>query len=165
VTIPPLSSERLRLEPLIVEHAVPMVAVLADPSLYEFTGGSPPTLEELLERYARQSVGHSPDRSELWLNWIVVLDDEPIGFVQATVVGPEAEIAWVVSPAYQGHGLASEAATTVVDWLASAGVTRVVAHVHPDHTASAAVAGRLGLRPTDVVEEGEVRWDRALREP
>jgi uncharacterized protein len=162
VTLDPITSERLRLEPLSVAHAPDMVAVLADPSLYEFTGGSPPTLSELSARYARQSAGHSPDGFERWLNWVVVLDDRPIGYVQATVVGSEAEIAWVVSPAHQGRGLATEAASAMVDWLGSAGVTRLVAHIHPDHEASARVGARLGLRRTDVVEDGEVRWVRAV---
>lgn len=162
MTVAPLSSERLRLEPLTVDHAPAMVAVLADPSLYEFTGGSPPTLSDLSALYARQSAGHSPDGSAQWLNWIVVLTDQPgdqpVGYVQATVVGAEAEIAWVVAPAHQGRGLATEAATAMVGWLASAGVTRLVAHIHPDHAASAHVSARLGLRPTDVVVDGEVRW-------
>jgi RimJ/RimL family protein N-acetyltransferase len=153
---------RLRLEPLAADHAAAMVPVLADPSIYEFTGGTPPTLDELTARYARQSVGHSPDGSEQWLNWVVFVGEEPIGYVQATVVGAEAEIAWVISPAHQGHGFATEAATSMVEELVASGVTRLVAHVHPDHEASARVAARLGLRPTDVVEEGEVRWDRAL---
>ncbi len=160
MTIEPLATGRLRLEPLTVDHAAAMVAVLAHPSLYEFTGGSPPTLEELTRRYSRQSVGHSPDGSEQWLNWVVLLreDSRPVGYVQATVVGDEAEIAWVISPSDQGRGLASEAATAMVDWLASSGVARLVAHIHPDHTASARVGERLGLRRTDVVEDGEVRW-------
>jgi hypothetical protein len=64
-----------------------MVAVLGDPALYEFTGGEPPTLDELRERYERQAVGRSPDRSEEWLNWIVRITDDghAIGFVQATI--------------------------------------------------------------------------------
>jgi RimJ/RimL family protein N-acetyltransferase len=158
VTIQQLSSERLLLEPLTVEHSAAMVTVLADPNLYTFTGGSAPTAEELVERYARQSVGRSPDGSERWLNWVVVLAGEPVGYVQATVVGPEAEIAWVVSPAHQGRGLASEAAAAVVSWLPSVGVTRLVAHIHPDHAAYARVAERLGLRPTELVRDGEIRW-------
>ena len=162
MTAAPLASARLRLEPLTVEHARPMVAVLADPSLYAFTGGTPPTATELTERYARQSAGASPDGSQRWLNWVVLLGEEPVGYVQATVVGSAAEIAWVISPAHQGKGLATEAAGPMVDWLASTGVTRLVAHVHPDHVASARVAERLGLRRTDVVEDGEVRWVRDL---
>jgi len=41
-------------------------------------------------------------------------------------------------------------------------VDRLVAHIHPDHLASARVAERLGLAPTDAVQDGEVRWVRTL---
>ncbi len=163
--IVPIDSARLRLVPLTVEHAPAMVDVLADPSLYEFTGGAPPTLSELSRRYAVQAVGHSPDGEQWWLNWVVTLDAAPVGYVQATVVRAdllEAEIAWVLSPAHQGRGLATEAATAMARWLAEADVGRLVAHVHPDHAASAAVASRLGLRRTDTVEDGEERWVRSL---
>ena len=43
-------------------------------------------------------------------------------------------------------------------WLRDQGVTRFVAHVHPDHGASAAVARHLGLAATDARRQGEVRW-------
>ncbi len=150
----------IELSPLSVDHAPAMVSVLADPSLYEFTGGTPPTLEELSARYARQSVGHSPDGSERWLNWVVLLDSVPVGYVQATVVGDSAEIAWVISPSVQGRGVATEAARAMGELLTAAGVRRLVAHVHPDHIASARVCERLGLRPTGEIEDGEVRWVR-----
>ncbi len=150
----------VELSPLTVDHAPAMVAVLSEPSLYEFTGGTPPTLEELTARYARQAVGHSPDGSEQWLNWVVLLDSTPVGYVQATVVGESAEIAWVISPSVQRRGLATEAARAMAELLTAAGVRRLVAHVHPDHVASARVAERLGLRRTDVVEDGEIRWIR-----
>ena len=150
---------RVRLEPLTVEHAAAMVTVLADPGLYEFTGGMPPTLDELTARYTRQSAGRSPDGSEQWLNWVVRVGEEPVGYVQATVTGPSAEIAWVISPSHQGRGLASEAAGLMVDRLAASGVTELVAHIHPDHAASGRVAERLGLRPTGLVEDGEDRWE------
>ncbi len=148
----------VELTPLTMDHAAAMVAVLSDPSLYEFTGGTPPTLEELTDRYARQAVGSSPDGAEQWLNWVVLLDSTPVGYVQATVVGDSAEVAWVISPSVQGRGLATQATREMVDRLTAVGVRRLVAHVHPDHAASARVAERLGLRRTDVVEDGEVRW-------
>jgi uncharacterized protein (DUF1684 family)/RimJ/RimL family protein N-acetyltransferase len=150
----------IELARLTVDHAPAMVSVLSDPSLYEFTGGTPPTLEELTARYARQAVGHSPDGSEQWLNWVVLLDSTPVGYVQATVMDDSAEIAWVISPSVQGRGLATEAARAMGELLTAAGVRRLVAHVHPDHVASARVAERLGLRRTDVIEDGEVRWVR-----
>ena len=44
------------------------------------------------------------------------------------------------------------------DWLRDRGLTRFVAHIHPDHPASAAVARHLGLAATDELCGGEVLW-------
>jgi len=159
-----LDAERVRLEPLTVDHALEMVDVLADSALYRFIGGRPPALDELQRRYAAQVVGHSPDQTQWWLNWIVMLRDPAcaIGYVQATVeqspVTLEADIAWVVAPEFQGRGLATESAGAMIDWLTARGVGQFVAHIHPTHAASQAVARKLGIRPTQVVEDGEVRW-------
>ena len=46
----PIISARLLLEPLSVEHAPLMVEVLAEPSLYDYTGGNAPSLELLADR-------------------------------------------------------------------------------------------------------------------
>ena len=50
-----LTTARLRLEPLRVDHAPEMVAVLDDPALFDFTGGTPPTEADLRARYRRQA--------------------------------------------------------------------------------------------------------------
>jgi RimJ/RimL family protein N-acetyltransferase len=83
---------------------------------------------------------------------------EAVGTLQATVSGRTAELAWVIATSHQGEGLATEAATAVRDVLRAAGVATFVAHVHPDHAASAAIARRLGLRPTQARDDGEIRW-------
>ncbi|MCK2141665.1 GNAT family N-acetyltransferase, partial [Streptomyces sp. WAC00276] len=44
------------------------------------------------------------------------------------------------------------------------GVPTVVAHVHPEHAASVAVASAAGLRPTPHWQDGERRWERT-KEP
>jgi RimJ/RimL family protein N-acetyltransferase len=158
---------RLELVPLRVADADEMVGVLADPSLYLFIGGRPPSRDELVDRYAEQVVGRSADGAELWSNWVV--RERPggaaTGFVQATITGDDgvriAEVAWVIGVPWQGHGYATEAAGGLVHWLDAAGVRDIVAHVHPDHAASTAVAARIGLEPTDVVVDGERRWRRA----
>jgi RimJ/RimL family protein N-acetyltransferase len=141
------------IEPLRVDHAAEMVEVLSDPAIYEFIGGQPPTEEELAARYARQ-VQHPG-----WLNWIVREDGRAVGTVQATITGNIAEFAWVIAPRHQGRGLATAAARAVRDLLRGEGINEFLAHIHPDHAASQAVARRLGLHPTDVVHEGEVRWE------
>ena len=87
-----------------------------------------------------------------------------------------AELAWVVGVPWQGNGYATEAAAAVVAAVrepnphapprtVSTGddVTLVHAHIAPGHTASETVARRLGLAPTEVVHEGEIRWQLTLR--
>jgi RimJ/RimL family protein N-acetyltransferase len=161
VTTPALGDARLRLEPLRVDHAGELVDVLSDAGLYAFTGGSPPSVADLDQRYARQVAG-SRDPAEQWHNWVVRLGNHgpAVGYVQATVrpVDGVAELAWVVGAAWQGRGIAREAAALVLDHLLAAGVCRVVAHVHPDHVASQRVAAALGMQPTDRLVDGEVEW-------
>ncbi|MFF4762074.1 GNAT family N-acetyltransferase [Streptomyces sp. NPDC001292] len=163
-----ISTRRLDLLPLHVEHAEEMAAVLSDPALHTFIGGAPDTPQALRSRYERMTAG-SPDPAVSWLNWGIRLREEfcLTGTVQATVGpsdhGPVAEIAWVVGTPWQGRGIAGEAARALVDWLGRQPVRTVVAHIHPDHRASAAVATAAGLTPTDAWHEGERRWCRSVR--
>lgn len=176
VVAEPLTTARLALEPLGVAHAQEMAAVLADPALHAFIGGAPDDATALRARYARLAAG-SPDPRTSWCNWVIRVTDEGrlAGTVQATVrpapadgdpgsgaTGPgalEAEIAWVVGTPWQGRGIASEAACALVAWLRGRpGVAAVLAHIHPDHGASAAVARAAGLAPTGEWHDGEVKW-------
>ncbi len=59
---PDLRTERLVLDPLRVADADEMVAVLADPALYTFTGGEPPDLEALRRTYGQLVAGPSDVR-------------------------------------------------------------------------------------------------------
>lgn len=154
----PIRTDRLVLSPLDAADATEMVTVLSDTNLYVFTGGEPPSLEKLQERYERQSTG-SPRIGETWHNWILRLDGKAIGYVQATVEGRTADLGWVVGSSWQGSGYATEASRAMRNWLAEHGVTAFSAHVRPDHAASGAVATKLGLRPTGRLdEEGEMIW-------
>lgn len=161
---PTLATERLTLAPVSVADAPEMTEVLGDAALHRFTGGAPPSAGELADRYAHQQVGRSPDGTQRWHNWIVRRrsDGAAIGYVQATTyVGtPTVEIAWVVGTAWQGRGYAKEAAAAMCAWLTESADTipRLVAHIHPDHAASAAVAASLGLHPTSTWVDAEVEW-------
>jgi RimJ/RimL family protein N-acetyltransferase len=160
-----VETERFLLEPVSVDHAPEMVRVLADPSLYEFVGGEPPTSEGLVRRYVAQSVGQSQDGSQWWLNWVI--RDKPsgllVGFVQATVEGEtgrlSADVAWVVAPKAHENGVATEATRAMIQWLREHGVGSFGALVHPQHQASIAVAKNQGLAPTSTIEDGEIRWE------
>lgn len=175
-----ITTARLELVPLRVEDAGEMVDVLADPALYRFIGGEPPTHDTLTRRYSAQVGGGSRDGRETWHNWIVRdrASGDALGFVQATIVDgpgtpgdghrtdlrpmPSAEVAWVIGTRWQRRGYAIEAARGLVDWLEGAGIGKIVAHVHPDHGASARVAGQAGLEPTDTFLDGERAWRRTV---
>ena len=158
-------TSRLRLEPLSVGHTPSMIEVLAEPSLYDYTGGKAPTLEQLENRYAAQAVGHSDDGSQWWLNWVVIRRDlgKPLGYVQATVEDDGtrlvADIAWVILPNWQGKGVASEATRAMIAWLRSNGVHSFTAHIHPDHQTSMKVAKNQALHATTTKKDGETRWE------
>ena len=158
----PITTARLDLLPLHPDHAPEMAVTLADPALHTFIGGSPVAPEALRTRYERLTAG-SPDPTVSWCNWVLRGREAGglIGTVQATVTGPHrdrSEVAWVVGTPWQGNGFAAEAARGLVGWLREQGVRTVVAHIHPDHRASAAVATAAGLSPTEEEHDGETRW-------
>lgn len=161
-----LRTRRLTLEPLQIDHAEEMASVLDDPTLHAFTGGAPASATELRRRYEQLSAGFSADGSECWLNWVLRRSEgthaDAVGFVQATLTRPAdelcADVAWVIGTAHQHRGFAREAANAMVDWLWRNGATSIVAYIHPEHRASAAVAERIGLIRSDAVVDGEIRW-------
>ncbi len=158
----PLRTARLDLLPLHPDHAAELAPVLTDPALHTYIGGEPLDAPALRERYARWAAG-SPDPEVVWANWALRLREAGalVGTVQVTAgPGPVAEVAWVTGTAWQGRGIATEAAKALVAEVLRQGVPAVVAHVHPEHAASVAVASAAGLRPTTRWQDGERRWER-----
>ncbi|MFI8826269.1 GNAT family N-acetyltransferase [Streptomyces sp. NPDC053431] len=161
VTAVPLRGARLDLEPLRLDHAAETARALADPALHTFIGGAPLPEPELRARYERLLAGPPDPTTTSWCNWVLRLRETgaAVGTVQATVTPGGAEIAWVVGTPWQGRGLAREAAVLLAAWLRERGAPALVAHVHPEHHASAAVARAAGLAPTEQFEDGERRWE------
>ncbi|WP_433436172.1 GNAT family N-acetyltransferase [Nonomuraea sp. CA-141351] len=151
-----IETPALVLLPLRPEHADEMAVVLSDPALHTFIGGAPLTAQELRVRYERLVAGPPG-----WRNWVVWSREEErlVGYVQATIDAGSAEIAWVIGTPWQGRGLATAAAKALVGRLAEEGIDTVIAHIHTDHAASAAVAASAGLCRTDQWHDGEVRWE------
>lgn len=152
-----LETTRLTLSPIEVEDAREMAVVLASPSLYVFTGGMSETAEELAVRYRRWVAGPSKP-GQRWLNLLVRARESglAVGYVQATVNGNEAEIAWVIGAEWHGRGYATEAAAALMAHLD--GVERFVAFIMPGHVASQRVADKLGMVMTGAVVKGENEW-------
>jgi RimJ/RimL family protein N-acetyltransferase len=172
--VEPILTARLVLEPLRVEHAEEMLGVLAAPELYTFIGGTPPTLPDLRARYRQMVAGPPAGRPVGWLNWVLrqQQDQRLTGTVQATI-WPEpggsagstflrASVAWVVGARWQGRGIATEAARALIGWLQQHDVTAIMATIHPDNAASAAVASRAGLVATADMVDDEIVWVTAV---
>ncbi|MPZ81117.1 MAG: GNAT family N-acetyltransferase [Actinophytocola sp.] len=156
-----IHTDRLVLLPLLVEHAEEMAAALSDPVLHTFIGGAPADPQAMRARYERLVAG-SPDATVSY--WVIRLRDQACltGTVQATITPRDneriAEIAWVVGTSWQGRGIATEATRGLIAWLRQQPVRTVIAHIHPDHHASHAVATAAGLTPTSTRHDGEIRW-------
>jgi ribosomal-protein-alanine N-acetyltransferase len=100
--------------------------------------------------------------------WAVMekLHREPIGycglFFFADVNGqPEVEIGYRLAHAYWGHGYATEAALAVRDYSFNVlGMSRLIAMIDPQNTASIRVAEKIGMRyETEVMFEGYTHPD------
>jgi len=150
----------LRSLAVAVADASAMARVLSDPSLYRFTGGEPPSVDALTRQYTAQVRGCSPDGRAAWINRVVLVDEGPVGYVQATVPMDDdvAEIAWVIGRPWQGLGYAKRAAELLVEELTGRGVHRLVAMIRPDHVASQRIAAHLGMRDSSEMVDGEIRW-------
>lgn len=145
-----LTTPRLALEPLTVEHAPAMFPVLSDAAIYRYLDYGPPASIEYLEDvYRCLASAKSPDGGQDWLNWIVRPHRQaPVGYVQATVFGQtQAWVAYVLDSVHWGHGYAKEATAAMIDHLASKwGVTRYLATVEVANAASIRLLERLGFR-------------------
>lgn len=174
---PPLSSRRLRLEPLVEAHAERLFPLLADEELYRHLDHGPPAdLARLQEVYRQLQQRRSPEGDELWLNWVLcgIDDADAVGYVQATVMGDgRCWVAWVLARTAWGRGLATEAAAAMLQHLAGLpGAHQALACVDADNLRSVAVALRLGFAEADAathaalgLEATERLFTRALQVP
>ena len=114
-----LRTDGLTLEPQVAAHANEMFVVLSDPAIYEYENQPPPSLEWLRSRFIKLEARLSSDGKERWLNWVIRLPtSQLIGYVQATVQAHgSASIAYVLSSAYWGRGLASQAVVAMIHGL------------------------------------------------
>ncbi|MCX6047939.1 MAG: GNAT family protein [Chloroflexi bacterium] len=146
-----LETERLRLEPLLPQHATQLFPVLSDLRIYTYIPEDPLSDQDALrQRYQRLAIRHSPEGDELWLNWALQRKQEHdyIGVLQATVSADQhATIAYMLHSAFWGYGYAQEACRCLLTALFDAyDLHHVDAEVDTRNQASWRLLERLGFR-------------------
>ena len=143
-----IKTPRLSLEPQTASHANEMFVVLSDPAVYAHENQPPQSLEWLRARFTKLETRLSTDGSEQWLNWVIRLPTSSlIGYVQATI-HPEgrAAIAYVLSSAYWGRGLARHAVDAMIAELGMQyGVRDVFAVLKRENLRSLRLLEQLGF--------------------
>jgi ribosomal-protein-alanine N-acetyltransferase len=168
-----IEAVRFTLEPQMAAHAEEMFAVLSDPAIYEYENEPPPSVEWLRARFTKLESRHSPDGQERWFNWVIRLPtSELIGYVQATVHSDaRAAIAYELSSAYWGRGLASEAVDAMLGELQERYQVRSLSAVFKrGNQRSRRLLERLGFVPASpeehlkrAVEPGELLMVRGIQ--
>jgi [ribosomal protein S5]-alanine N-acetyltransferase len=154
-----VDSYRLILEPVTEMHASEMVGILQDESVHEFIPSNPPSLNGLRDQYRKWESRRSPDKSELWLNWVARLksNQSVCGHFQAGVnLDQDVTLAWIVGVPFQGQGLATEALMAIMEFLNSRLQPREYkAWIDTRNFPSLALAKKLGMSQIHYLEKAD----------
>jgi RimJ/RimL family protein N-acetyltransferase len=149
VSAAPLSE--FELQPRTAAHAAGMFEVLRDARLYTYLDYGPPVSVEYLQSlYTRYAGPLSPDGSEVWLNWVIDVQGECAGYVQATVPQDKsfAWVAYMLGHKFWGAGLGSAATRAMLELLrADFQITRFLACVEAENARSIGLLRKLNFVP------------------
>ena len=135
-----LKTKRLILRPFEEKDGQDLFEYLSDPEVVKFEPYKPFTREEAYKEAVNRSA------QDCFL--AVERNGKVIGNIYfARQDEYRAEIGWVLSRAYWGHGYATEAAKAVIeDAFANSKVCRIVAMLDPQNAASWRLCERLGMK-------------------
>lgn len=150
MTLPTLTTARLRLRQLVEADRDAVVKVFSDPEMSRYFAADfsdPAAASAMVDRRLayRGPAGQG--------HWAIERDGEVIGVAHLRpsweLPGGVAELGYYIASAHAGQGLATEAARAVLDHgLDALGLPAVWALVHENNAASRKVAARLGFLDT-----------------
>lgn len=155
---PEIITARLLLRPLTEGDVDALVPIYTDPDVTRYYRSPIPDRDAVEQAVGRRlSLALAPGMG----SWVLERDDQAVGlghlWLSRELPGALPEAGWMLGRAHWGQGLATEAATAIIDHgLHRLGLPAVWALVHHDNKPSLAVARRLGL-----LEVGEGRYHGA----
>lgn len=155
IDIPVLETERLRLTSFAERHFEAYAAMLGDPASTRFVGDGHPLDRMNAWRSMAMLLGHWVLRG--YGMWAVERKDtgEFVGRVglHRPEGWPDLELGWMLMPAHQHHGYATEAALAALRFAFSQlGAERVISLIRFENTASERIARRLGARQATTID-------------
>jgi RimJ/RimL family protein N-acetyltransferase len=156
----PLQTARLTLRPFQPEDFDAFAIIQGDPEVARWLYNEPRRGKEARDLFDRKRAGSALQAEGDWLSCAIV--EEATG----TVVGDLAfhwvseehrtgEIGFLMAPAAQGKGYATEASGALLNWAFAAGFHRVIGRLEPRNIASARVLEKLGMRREALFVENE----------
>ena len=173
LTVPTLTTRRLRLEPISPKHSQGMFDLWSDADVCRYSGIVRDYDGNVIDLPA-SSCEDSNRILDFWLSaaadgwgfrWAVLLLGSAewfTGIVGFNSVKDCSEIAYHLIPTFWGQGVMTEAAGAAIDWQRGNGVTEVEAFIDPENTAAIALAARLGMTGTDQYRDGARRYQKNL---
>lgn len=157
-----LTTERLRLRPIVRDDLDALATLYADPEAMRFSLGlldreqTREKLDRILESMATRG----------WDSFVVELLDGD-QFVGICGLAPqtvddvdEIELGYRLIPEFWGRGIATEAACACRDYaFKTLGIPRIIAIIEPENVGSIRVSEKAGLR----FEKETRKWDRQVR--
>lgn len=148
-TMPVIETSRLRLRPLRESDLDDLVRLNANPQVMQFLGTGQ-TLDRVgTWRQLALAGGHQQLRG---YSLVAIEDRESGRFIGRTgpwfpIDWPMPEVGWVIDPAFQGQGFATEAGRAMVDWcFRNLPFDEVCSMILPGNVASTRVAEKLGAK-------------------
>lgn len=151
----PLRTERLAVRPARVEDEAAVYAFRRLPQVQQWITRAPATREDFHPLWvdpARLAVTLVIEHEGRVVGDLMLAIQDAWGQAEAvrsgeSTAGVQAELGWVLDPAYAGRGLASEAVTALLGLcFDTLGLRRVVAQCFADNTASWRLMQRVGMR-------------------
>ena len=157
MTLPALTSERLRLVPVRDEHRDLLVELNSDPEVMRLIRGRPATPEETREEWDRR-LGHQTDEDRGLGYWVGFAGDRFVGWWSASSFASDPTMSGVgyrLRREAWGRGLATEGGRVMVEQaFAAPCVEKVVASAMSVNAASRAVLAKLGMTHVDTIRGG-----------
>jgi RimJ/RimL family protein N-acetyltransferase len=157
----PIRSDRLVLRPFRDSDLDALCVIHADEGVARWLYKEPRTRAQVVELLKVKIAGAAVHAPGEWLSAAVESSESgelvgDVGLLWASDQHHSGELGFIVHPAHQGRGYATEAARPLLDWaFGDLGLHRVIGRAEARNAGSARVLEKLGMRPEALLVENE----------